>query len=127
MTTVERSDISTAQLHDAAAAMFAGGHRLALVAAHDDEGDLRVVYLFTGGPPDRRHELVVHLDAREPRVPTLSDLSFSASRFERVLHDDFAIEPVGHPFLRPLGRHQHWPEDWYPMRRDAGTMPARTA
>ena len=125
MTTVERSDISTAQLHDAAAAMFAGGHRLALVAAHDDEGDLRVVYLFTGGPPDRRHELVVHLDAREPRVPTLSDLSFSASRFERVLHDDFAIEPVGHPFLRPLGRHQHWPEDWYPMRRDAGTRPAR--
>ncbi len=32
--------------------LLAGGYRLALVAAHDDGDALRVVYLFTSGPPD---------------------------------------------------------------------------
>lgn len=112
------------ELHAYAAAHFARGDRLAMVAGHDDGESLRVVYLFTSGPPDERHELVVRLDARRPEVPSLSDLSFSASRFERELHDNFGIEPLGHPFLRPLVRHQHWPEGWHALRRGAGAMPA---
>jgi Ni,Fe-hydrogenase III large subunit/Ni,Fe-hydrogenase III component G len=117
-------EIAAHELHERAAAHFARGHRLALVAGHDDGESLRVVYLFTSGPPDERHELVVRLDPENPTVPTLSDLSFSASRFERELHDNFGIEPLGHPFLRPLVRHQHWPAQWRPLRRDAGPMPA---
>ncbi len=113
------------ELHDLAASQLALGHRLALVSAHEDHRGLRVVYLFTGGPPDERHEFELHLDRAHPAVPTLADLSFAASRFERALHDDYAIVPVGHPFLRPLVRHQHWPEDWYPMRPGAGPMPPR--
>jgi Ni,Fe-hydrogenase III large subunit/Ni,Fe-hydrogenase III component G len=116
-------EIGAYELHERAAAHFALGHRLALVAGHDDGASLRVVYLFTSGPPDERHELVVRLDPENPTVPTLSDLSFSASRFERELRDNFGIEPLGHPFLRPLVRHQHWPEQWRPLRRDAGPMP----
>lgn len=111
-------------LHERAGAHFALGHRLALVAGHDDGEFLRVVYLFTSGPPDERHELVVRLAKDALVVPTLSDLSFSASRFERELHDDFGIEPRGHPFLRPLVRHQHWPAHWHPLRIGAGPMPA---
>ncbi len=53
----------------------------------------------------------------------MSDISFPASRFEREIHDTFGIVPDGHPFLRPLVRHSHWPEHWYPMRHDAGPTP----
>lgn len=117
------TEIDGAELHATAAALFDSGHRLALVAGHDDGDAMRVAYVFTGGPPDLRQELVVRLDPRRPEVPTISDLSFSASRFERELHDNFGIVPLGHPFLRPLVRHQHWPEHWFPLREGAGPMP----
>ena len=115
--------IASSELHERARAHFALGHRLALIAGHDDGDALRAVYLFTGGPPDERFELSVRLERDRPTVPTLSDLSFSASRFEREMRDNFGIQPLGHPFLRPLVRHQHWPEEWRPLRREAGAMP----
>ncbi len=61
-----------------------------------------------------------------PSVPSLGHLSFPASRFEREMHDLFGIVPDGHPFLRPLVLHQHWPEGWHPMlpRRRAATTDA---
>jgi Ni,Fe-hydrogenase III large subunit/Ni,Fe-hydrogenase III component G len=112
------------ELHAAAGALLADGFRLALVSAVDGPGPLRAVYLFATGPPDRRVELVVRLDRGRPEVPTLADLSFPASRFEREMRDLFGIEAVGHPFARRLVLHQHWPAAWHPMRRDAGPAPA---
>ncbi len=106
-----------------AAALLEAGFRLALVAGHDDGGALRVVYVFCAGPPDRRVELEVRLSPDYPTVPSLAAISFPASRFERELYDLFGIDPIGHPFRRPLVRHQHWPQDWHPMRRGAGPMP----
>jgi Ni,Fe-hydrogenase III large subunit/Ni,Fe-hydrogenase III component G len=115
---------------------FAGdGYRLALVAAHHDpptetgvayrvDETLRVVYLLTSGPPDSRIELHVRLPADHPVVPSLADLSYPASRFEREMHDLFGIEPVGHPRPDRLVVHQHWPEGWHPLRTDAGPPPA---
>jgi Ni,Fe-hydrogenase III large subunit/Ni,Fe-hydrogenase III component G len=103
--------------------LLEAGFRLALVAAHDDDHALRVVYVFCAGPPDRRIELQVSLDANRPSVPSLAALSFPASRFEREMADLFGIEPIGHPFLRPLVRHQHWPADWHPMLKGAGAVP----
>lgn len=117
-------EIPASALHDRAKQTLESGCRLALIAAHDDGECLRVVYVFTSGPPDHRLELTVRLDPHDPRVPTLSDISFPASRFERQMHDTFGVIPEGHPFLRPLVRHSHWPEHWYPMRHDAGTTPA---
>jgi Ni,Fe-hydrogenase III large subunit/Ni,Fe-hydrogenase III component G len=117
-------DVSAQALHDRVERELENGYRLALVAAHDDGDCLRVVYVLTSGPPDQRLELTVRLDRNDPRVPTLSDISFPASRFEREMHDTFGIIPEGHPFLRPLVRHSHWPEHWYPMRHDAGPTPA---
>jgi len=117
------ADVAPADLVGCASNLLAGGWRLALVAAHDDGDALRVVYLFTTGPPDRRLELRVHLDPIRPVVPSLAPLSFPASRFEREMRDLFGIEPVGHPRPARLVLHQHWPEDWHPMRRDAGPPP----
>jgi Ni,Fe-hydrogenase III large subunit len=50
-------------------------------------------------------------------------MSFSANRFEREMRDLFGIEPVGHHAPRRLVLHQHWPDGWAPMRRDAGPPP----
>jgi Ni,Fe-hydrogenase III large subunit/Ni,Fe-hydrogenase III component G len=114
--------------------LLADGYRLALVAAHHDDpaapggavshAAMRVVYLLVAGPPDSRIELHVHLDPDSPAVPSLADLSFTAGRFEREMHDLYGIQPVGHPLPRRLVRHPHWPHGWYPMRADAGPPPA---
>lgn len=115
------------ELRAEAARLLGAGHALAAVAAHDDGRGLRAVYVFLGGPPDERVELQVRLDGNRPSVPSLADLAFPAGRFEREMHDLFGIEPAGHPFLRPLVVHQHWPEGWYPMRRGADEVPPMRA
>ncbi len=118
------ADIAPDQLPKCARVLLGAGWRLALVAAHDDGAELRVVYLFTSGPPDRRLELRVHLDPQHPAVPSLTAISFPASRFEREMSDLFGITPLGHPKPSRLVLHQHWPDDWRPLRRDAGPAPA---
>lgn len=119
----ETRELTAGELPAEAARLFADGYRLAAVAAHDDPGALRVVYVFCAGPPDRRAELAVRLSPDRPVVPSLAGLSFPASRFEREFHDLFGIEVDGHPFLRRLVLHEHWPEGWHPMRRQAGPPP----
>jgi Ni,Fe-hydrogenase III large subunit/Ni,Fe-hydrogenase III component G len=112
---------------DALAAQFsllaANGYRLALVAGHDDDTSIRIVYLLVRPGTDERVELVVHANRAHPEVPSLSTLSFPASRFERELADLFGVVPVGHTFLRRLVHHQHWPDGWHPLRHDAGPTP----
>jgi Ni,Fe-hydrogenase III large subunit/Ni,Fe-hydrogenase III component G len=115
--------VTAATLADRATALLDDGYRLALIAANDDPDAFRVVYLFVVAQPDRRVELVLTTSRSAPRVPSLAALSFPAGRFERELHDLFGIEVTNHPLPRRLVLHQHWPDDWYPMRRDAGPPP----
>jgi Ni,Fe-hydrogenase III large subunit/Ni,Fe-hydrogenase III component G len=103
--------------------LLESGFRLALVAAQDDGDRLRIVYLFLAGWPDRRIELECVVPAEDPTVQSLAYLSFPAGRFERELLDLFGIRPIGHPRPRRLVRHARWPEDWHPMRVDAGPAP----
>jgi len=116
-----RESVSVAkdELSMLAGTLLERGYRLALVCAVDGELDIRVVYLFVAGPPDRRIELVITTDRDRPQVPSLASLSFPASRFEREINDLFGVEPVGHPAPRRLVLHQHWPEGWHPMRHDS--------
>ncbi|ELB86593.1 hydrogenase large subunit [Rhodococcus opacus] len=99
------------------------GFRLALVAAHEDADEFRIVYLFTAGQPDRRIEVVLRTGKTTPVIPTLAASSFPAGRFEREIRDLYGITPEHHPLARRLVRHQHWPQGWYPMRADAGSPP----
>ena len=115
--------ISRDALRDKAEELFGSGFRLALVAAHDDGGPLRVVYLFLAGRPDRRFEVECVLPPEDPTVPSLAYLSFPASRFEREIADLYGIRSVGHPRPRRLVRHAHWTQDWHPMRHNAGPAP----
>ncbi|KAA1431142.1 hydrogenase large subunit [Mycolicibacter arupensis] len=112
--------ITEAELIGTVTGLLTEGFRLALVAAHDDGDSLRVVYLFVAGHPDRRTELTLTVPADNPTIPSLAGLSFQAGRFEREMLDLYGITPVGHPQPRRLVRHAHWPQDWHPMRNDAG-------
>ncbi len=62
-------DIAPSALHGYVEQTLRDGHRLALIAAHDDEEFLRVVYVLLSGPPDQRLELTVRLDRGSPHVP----------------------------------------------------------
>lgn len=115
--------VTAATLAEHADALQRQGFRLALVAAHDDAGAMRAVYLFLAAGPDRRVELHLPVDRDDPVVPSLAALSFPAGRFEREMHDLYGIQPVNHPLPRRLVRHPHWPSGWYPMRHDAGSVP----
>ena len=118
---IERKPTNVVDVDDAselvthAARLLGDGFRLALVAGHHDGPGhpcgqaIRVVYLFTAGPPDRRTELHLRADAAAPRIPSLAALSFPASRFEREMRDLYGIEPDNHPLPRPLVHHPHWP------------------
>ncbi len=108
---------------DLAETLLAQGFRLALAAAHDDGDRMRIVYLFLAGWPDRRIELECCVPADDPAFRSLAYLSFPAGRFEREMADLYGIRPIGHPKPRRLVRHAHWPEDWHPMRADAGPAP----
>jgi len=118
-----RQRLSRDELAGKAEELLAAGFRLGLVAAHDDGDRLRVVYLFLAGHPDRRVELESLVPAADPALPSLAYLSFPVSRFEREMADLYGIRPIGHPRPRRLVRHAHWPEDWHPMRTDAGPAP----
>ena len=122
--TVENVD--AAELVTRARQLIDEGSRLALVAAHHDS-EMRVVYLFTSGPPDRRVELHFVTDAAKPVVPSMASFSFPAGRFEREMHDLFGIIPERHPLPRPLVAHPNWSAGWHPMRHDAGPRPPLTA
>ncbi|CAL8975610.1 Formate hydrogenlyase subunit 5 [Cellulomonas sp. T2.31MG-18] len=117
--------VTRAELPAQVEAHLAAGHRLALVAAHDDGASgFRVVYAFADPATDRRTELTVAVPRDDAWVPSLSTISFPAGRFERAIRDGFGIEPRDHVRPRRLTRHAHWPAGWYPMRRDAATDPA---
>lgn len=119
-------DVSSAgELRSVAGRLLGEGYRLALVAGHHsvEADEIRVVYLFTAGAPDRRVEVVWRTGAAEPVVPSLASLSFVASRFERELRDMYGVTPQDHPMLAPMVHHPHWPPNWHPLRHDAGPRP----
>jgi Ni,Fe-hydrogenase III large subunit/Ni,Fe-hydrogenase III component G len=118
-----RHRLSESELPNMAEQLVAAGFRLALVAAHDDGDELRIVYLFLAGRPDRRIELEYLVPAGDPALPSLAYMSFPMGRFEREMADLYGIRPIGHPRPRRLVRHAHWPQDWHPMRANAGPPP----
>ncbi len=118
-----RTQVEAHQLAEAARTLLGEGHRLALVAAHEQADGFRVVYLFTSTQGPGRHELVLRCGLEDPAVPSLASVSFTAGRFEREMRDMYGIVPVDHPLPRRLIRHRTWPRGWYPMRSDAGAAP----
>ena len=105
-----------------AGALLEARWRLALVAAHEDRHDFRIVYTFLK-PEHAPCELWLRIPRDDAWVPTLAGVSYSGGRFEREVRDLYGIRPQGHPLPRRMVRHGHWPTGYYPMLRDADREP----
>ncbi|MCL2090373.1 MAG: NADH-quinone oxidoreductase subunit C [Micrococcales bacterium] len=120
MNVVEVRTVGRGDLVAQASALLGDGYRTALVAGHDDRTSFGVVYVLVRPADDSRVELVVEVPADDPWVPSLAAVDFSTGRWERALRDQLGVAPVGHPRPRRLVHHDHWPDDYHPLRHDAG-------
>jgi len=116
-------DVEAGGLTAAVESRLREGYRVALVSGVEDDDCFRVVYVLVRGADDQRVELVLRTPIDEPAVPSLAALDYATGRFEREIRDQYGITPQGHPLSARLVRHGHWPQGWYPMRRDAGPPP----
>ncbi len=103
--------------------------QLILMVANDRRADkdvFEIHYLFA----NHRENWFVHaskdLPVDDPTIASMATFYYPASRFEREIKDLFGLEAVGHPDRRPLVRHAFWPEDYFPLRKDAMLPAART-
>jgi Ni,Fe-hydrogenase III large subunit/Ni,Fe-hydrogenase III component G len=122
MTTVY--DVTAATLAEEVERRLSGGYRIAMIAGHEDDDCLRVVYVLVRASDDDRCELVLRTGKQLPAIPSLAAVDYGAGRFEREIRDLFGITPIGHPLQARLVRHGHWPRGWYPMRCDADSEPS---
>ncbi len=53
--------------------------------------------------------------------PSITPHYIAAARMERLIHDMFGLIPMDHPDLRPWTKHEHWPSDAYPLRKEFAT------
>ena len=84
-----------------------------------NHGGFEVHYLFGHERENWFLHVTVAVAAGQPEIPSLATFHYPASRFEREIFDLFGIRARGHPDPRPLVRHAFWPEDYFPLRKDA--------
>lgn len=53
----------------------------------------------------------------ETSFPTITKYYPAAYRFERQIASLMGLTPEGHPDMRPWIKHEHWPQDAYPLRK----------
>jgi Ni,Fe-hydrogenase III large subunit/Ni,Fe-hydrogenase III component G len=82
----------------------------------------RVHYVFAQ-PTDNWFVHATCVLGPDEQIVSLASFHYPASRFEREIFDLFGIRATGHPDPRPLVRHGFWPEDYFPLRKDAMVPP----
>ena len=93
---------------------------MAAVDRRADAGRFELHYLFAHPRENWFLQAVKRLPADHPTITSLGTFHHPASLFEREIHDLFGIVALDHPDPRPLVRHGFWPEDYFPLRKDAG-------
>ncbi|WP_447978385.1 hydrogenase large subunit [Candidatus Nitrospira bockiana] len=86
--------------------------------AREPHGRYDLYYLFTLLPSKQWLLLHVELPANTPDYPSITPQTLAAKWYEREIKDLFGLVAVGHPDLRRLVRHEHWPEAAHPLRKD---------
>lgn len=97
---------------------------LALMAANDrraEKGIFEIHYLFANASGNWFLHATLEIPVDDAQYDSLSTFYFPAARYEREIQDMYGITAVGHPNLKRLVRHSFWPEDFYPLRKDART------
>ncbi len=75
-------------------------------------------YLFT---LEASHHWVVfstELAGTDRLFPSITPQIHAAQWYEREIRDMFGLIPQGHPDMRRLVRHEHWPKGTHPLRKD---------
>ncbi len=116
-------ETTAADVRGLVSARLSEGFRTAMVAGHEDDDGFRIVYVLVRAADDRRCEIVLRTPHDRPEIPSLAGVDYPVGRFEREIRDLYGVVPVGHPLPYRLVRHGHWPQGWYPMRRDADPEP----
>jgi Ni,Fe-hydrogenase III large subunit/Ni,Fe-hydrogenase III component G len=104
----------------ASALREAGASLLSLWGSDDRDVDrcfrIRATYLL----PDRVVVIEHAMSSESPAYPSLTPGFPVADRMQRAVHDLLGIRAEGGD-TRPWLRHGGWPEDVFPLRRDAGS------
>ena len=77
-----------------------------------------ILYLFTLA--ERKDWLLLSTDLHgEDRLfRSITPHIHAAKWYEREIRDMFGLIPVGHPDMRRLVRHEHWPKGSHPLKKD---------
>jgi len=82
-------------------------------------GDLPLYAYMAYAHPEHRHALLrTELNTDEPVVHSISPHFIAACRMERSMQDMFGIRVQGIPDDRAWLKHEHWPEEALPLKRD---------
>jgi Ni,Fe-hydrogenase III large subunit/Ni,Fe-hydrogenase III component G len=75
-------------------------------------------YLFTLA--ERRDWLLLSTELRDGDrfFHSITPHVHAAQWYEREIRDMFGLIPIGHPDLRRLVRHEHWPKGTHPLKKD---------
>ncbi len=113
--------LSQSEVHLSIKRSLEDGDRLASIFAVDDveHGQLWVIYLTLNQRDGALTRTMTKIDRYRPKLASLAAIDFSAGRFEREMADLYGVELIGHPQPMRLVKHAHWPEDYYPLRKDA--------
>jgi len=82
------------------------------------EARYELCYLFTMA--DRKDWLLLCTDIHgdDRLFASITPHIHAAKWYEREIRDMFGLIPVGHPDMRRLVRHEHWPKGSHPLKKD---------
>jgi Ni,Fe-hydrogenase III large subunit/Ni,Fe-hydrogenase III component G len=95
--------------------------RLSLIWAVDlrpRQPAYQINYLFSLNPGDQWLVLRIDLTGDDRLFPSITPRIHAAKWYEREIRDMFGLIAVGHPDLRRLVRHEHWPKGTHPLKKD---------
>ena len=95
--------------------------RLALLFAvdcHSQTEKCELYYLFAFGSRQPFVLLTGELTGEDRLFTSITPSVHAAQWYEREIRDLFGLIPQGHPDLRRLIRHEHWPHGTHPLKKD---------
>ncbi|HET9607718.1 MAG TPA: NADH-quinone oxidoreductase subunit C, partial [Nitrospira sp.] len=95
--------------------------RLALLFAVDCrplEEKYEIQYLFALSSGQPWILLTLELTGQDRLFTSITPSVHAAQWYEREIRDLFGLIPQGHPDLRRLVRHEHWPKGTHPLKKD---------
>jgi Ni,Fe-hydrogenase III large subunit/Ni,Fe-hydrogenase III component G len=95
--------------------------RLALLFAIDcrpvaEKYEIHYLFALSSGQPWIL--LTIELAGQDRLFTSITPSVHAAQWYEREIRDLFGLIPQGHPDLRRLVRHEHWPKGTHPLKKD---------